>query len=846
MRIEIPKLSLIVLIGASGSGKSTFARKHFRATEILSSDVFRGMVADDPTDQSASKAAFDALHYVAEKRLAAGKLTVVDATHVKQEDRKQLISMAKRHHAILVGILFDLPTDVCENQNQQREPKVSSRVIRRQIRQLQKGKHRIRKEGFRYFYTFKSSEEINQATVERIPLKVDRTEEEGPFDIIGDIHGCFQELCMLLEKLGYHVKQQGTGEETSFHVYHPEGRKLIFLGDLVDRGPDSLHVLQLVMDMVDSGNARCVMGNHDERLLRKLKGRNVQIKYGLERTLEQMKDRSPDWMEKVKNFLEQLPHHYVLNGGRLVVAHAGLIEQYHGRHSGAVRSFALYGDPTGERDEYGFPIRRNWAEDYHGQAMVVYGHTPVEKPVFQNRTVNIDTGCVFGGHLTAFRYPENKCISVPSQEDYADLGRPFFTKNDFRDQLPSMLHIYGKRRIETRFHSPILIYEDQTAAVLEEVSRFAVDPRWMIYLPPTMSPSETATDGDRLEHPQDAFQYYRQQGLNQVICEEKHMGSRAIVIVCRDEQVAFKRFGIKQERIGICYTRTGRRFFQDGSLEHQFLKRIQMALTQSRFWEQMDTDWVCLDCELMPWSAKARELLKNQYAAVGTAAKHSLAEVLTLLEQTKQEGREVDHLLQLFHQKKEMNERFINAYRQYCWPVTDLSDYRLAPFHLLATEGKVYWNRNHIWHMETIAQFCAKDPELLVATPYQIVDLHDPLSIEETNHWWEKLTSEGGEGIVVKPINFLEKGERGLIQPAIKCRGREYLRIIYGFEYTFPDNLQHLRKRGLKKKRSLAIREFVLGLEALERFVNGEPLGRVHECCYGILALESEPVDPRL
>lgn len=420
MKIEIPKLSLVVLIGASGTGKSTFLKKYFRDSEIVTSDDFHRWMVDHLTNRSASKAAFEAMCYAAEKRLAAGKLTVIDTPSMKEEERKQLISMAQRHHVILVGILFDFP--------------------------LQKEKSRIKGEGFHYFYTFMSLEEMGQATVERIPLIVDRTEEEGPFDIIGDIHGCFQELSLLLKKLGYQIKQYGVGEETSFRVKHPEGRKVIFLGDLVDRGPDSLRVLQLVMDMVATGDARCVMGNHDDRLLRKLKGQKTQMKFGLEQTWEQLKDRSPAWMEKLKSFLEQLPHHYVLDRGRLVVAHAGLIEPFHGRHSRAVRSFALYGDPTGELDQYGFPIRRNWAGHYTGKAMVVYGHTPVEEPLFQNRTVNIDTGCVFGGYLTAFRYPEHSCISVSSLEDYADLGRPFFTKNDFHAYPPNMSRIYRKRK----------------------------------------------------------------------------------------------------------------------------------------------------------------------------------------------------------------------------------------------------------------------------------------------------------------------------------------------------------------------------------------------------------------
>lgn len=842
MKIEIPDLSLVVLMGAAGSGKSTFAQKHFLETEVLSSDFFRSLVADDPTDQGASKAAFEALHFIAEKRLSAGKLTVVDATNLSTVGRDQLIQIAKKHDVTLVGIVFDLPEEVCQAHNLQRERSVPASVVKRQVRHLKRSKKRINKQ-FRYCYSFRSVDEIEQVEIKRLPLKVDRRQLEGPFDLIGDVHGCFMELCLLLEKLGYQIQQQ----DQSFAVHHPAGRKVIFVGDLVDRGPDNPQVLQLVMDMVESGIALSVCGNHDERLVRKLSGKNVQLKHGLRTTLEQFATRSEAWQQKVHQFLQQLPHHYVLDHGRLVVAHAGLIEKYHGRTSARVRSFALYGDTTGEVDEYGFPIRRNWAEDYDGDAIVVYGHTPVKSPIMLNGTVNIDTGCVFGGKLTAFRYPEQSFVSVPAQKQYAEFIRPFFTKEDFLGgAMPSMKDVYGDQQIDTRFHSPIRIFADQSAAALEVMSRFAVDPHWLIYLPPTMSPSETTTTGEWLEHPHDAFRYYRERGIERVICEEKHMGSRAVVIVCQNEDVAEQRFGIKQKTCGICYTRTGRRFFDDYEFEQQFLQRLQQALTKTGFWERFATDWVCLDAELMPWSAKAQQLLKDQYAAVGSAARYALTQAVKQLKKSQVNGQDVDALLELFQQKKKQSEQFTDAYRRYCWSVEKLEDYRLAPFHVLATEGKVHYDRDHLWHMETIREFCAADPGLLVPTEYRIVELDDDASIAAATTWWEELTRQGGEGMVVKPVDFLVRKQRGLVQPAIKCRGREYLRIIYGPEYTTQANLQRLRKRGLKKKRSLAIREFALGLEALERFVRKEPLRQVHQCSFGILALESEPVDPRL
>jgi protein phosphatase len=191
-------------------------------------------------------------------------------------------------------------------------------------------------------------------------------------------------------------------------------------------------------------------------------------------------------------------------------------------------------------------------------------------------------------------------------------------------------------------------------------------------------------------------------------------------------------------------------------------------------------------------------------------------------------------------------ERYTVAYRQYCWPVNSLGDLKLAPFHLLASEGAVHTDKPHTWHMEMIGKLCAAETELLLATPFQIVDLQDAQSSADAVAWWTEMTSQGREGMVVKPLNFIAEGRRGVTQPAIKCRGPEYLRIIYGPEYLLPANLERLRSRNVGAKRSLASREFALGIEALERFVRKEPLRLTHECVFGVLALESEPIDPRL
>jgi protein phosphatase len=520
-----------------------------------------------------------------------------------------------------------------------------------------------------------------------------------------------------------------------------------------------------------------------------------------------------------------------------------------------VRDFALYGETTGETDQFGLPVRYNWAAEYRGRAMVVYGHTPVPQPDWLNRTINIDTGCVFGGNLTALRYPEKELVSVIARATYAQPAKPLvlpaetaapLTSQQAHDDLLDIDDVIGKRIVTTRLHHNVTVREENALAALEVMSRFAANPKWLIYLPPTMSPTETSTRPGLLEHPAEAFSYFRREGIARVTCEEKHMGSRAVVIVCRDEDAARRRFGVVGEGFGICYTRTGRRFFDNATIEHEFLQNVHRAVDAAGFWEQFHTDWICLDAELMPWSAKAQELLRQQYAAVGSAAKASLTAVVSSLEQLVSKNSDGLPLLEFNKQRLEAANRYVDSYRHYCWPVHSVTDLKLAPFHLLATEGQVHVQRDHVWHMEQLAEICRASDGLLLATPYKLVDLTDSSSVEEATLWWEELTGRGGEGMVVKPLDFIVRGRRGLTQPAVKCRGPEYLRIIYGPEYLLPENLERLRSRSVSTKRSLALREFALGIEGLERFVRQEPLRRVHECVFGVLALESEPVDPRL
>jgi polynucleotide kinase-phosphatase len=819
MDLKIPDLCLVVLIGASGSGKSTFARKHFLPTQVLSSDYFRGLVSDDENDQSASAAAFDVLHYVAAKRLEAGRVTVVDATNVQAPDRARLIEVARKANVLPVAIVLDTPTDVCLRRNASRPDRdFGAHVVKRHRAALQRSLKFLGKEGFKRVHVLHSESEVDSSVIVHERLLNDLRHETGPFDVIGDVHGCRAELEELLVELGYSLVRDDEGRAVD--AVPPGERKAVFVGDLVDRGPDTPGVLRLVMGMVEAGHALSVRGNHEEKLVRALRGHKVAVRHGLEKSLEQLAHETPEFRRAAEKFCDGLVAHYVLDGGNLVVAHAGLPERYHGRASAKVRSFALYGDTTGETDEYGLPVRLPWANDYRGSAMVLYGHVLVPEAEWINNTMCLETGVVFGGKLTALRYPSRELVSVKAHQVWYENDRPF--PPPVVERAPDVLalsDVTGLRRIETSLMGAVTIRAEQSASALEVMSRFAIDPHDLLYLPPTMAPTAASARDDVLEHPLEAFAEYAAAGVSSVICEEKHMGSRAVLLVRKEG--------------GAIYTRTGRAFF-DGALGSSLLDNVRSACTG--LFDEFSTSWLLIDAELMPWNAKASGLIREQYAAVGAASGGALPVAVDALESAVARGVDVTDLLARTSQRASNAALYREAYERYCWPVSGLEGVRIAPFQLLAAEGQTFHDRSHLWHLETLSRL---EGPLFQQTRHLVVDTADPAA---GVRWWEELTAAGGEGMVVKPLSNLASR----VQPGVKVRGREYLRIIYGPDYTSAENLARLRKRSLGRKRGLALREYALGIEALERVARGEPLWRVHECVFGVLALESEPVDPRL
>ncbi|WP_131101944.1 polynucleotide kinase-phosphatase [Streptomonospora litoralis] len=781
-------MGLVVLIGVSGSGKSTFAAHNFRPTQVISSDSCRGLVSDDENDQAATGDAFELLHHIVGTRLRRGLLTVVDATNVQQRARAELVRIAKNHDVIPTAVVLDVPESLARERNAARPDRdFGAHVVSRQRRELRRGLSRLNKEGFRRVYVLDGAAEIDAATVATERGWSDKRDLRGPFDIIGDVHGCRAELEELLGTLGYAVERDGGGRAVGAH--HPDGRTAVFVGDLVDRGPDTPGVLRLAMGMVGAGNALCVCGNHEDKLVRALKGRKVQVRHGLAESLEQLGAEPEDFRDRVVGFCDGLLSHYVLDDGGLVVAHAGLKEEYQGRASGRVRSFALYGETTGETDEFGLPVRHPWAREYRGRASVVYGHVPTPRPEWINNTICLDTGCVFGGRLTALRYPERELVGVAAHRTHFEPARPFPAEGEDTPEhaganeagdaggtadigVGDVLPEGPAGHIGTGFGN-VAVPRDNALAALEAMSRFAVDPRWLLYLPPTMPPAPTAAEAD-------------------------------------------------------------------------VLAELRAGITAAGLWEKLDTDWIALDGEMLPWSAKAEGLIRAQYASVGAAARAALPAARRALAAAGNRGLDVADLAERTERRERDIEAFSAVYRNHAWPTDGTAGLRYAPFAILAAEGREFTGADHLWHM-SVAEQLAEHCPLVLTTRYRVVDTTDPDATAAAAAWWRELVSAGGEGMVVKPADGARAADaRGLAQPGLKVRGPEYLRIVYGPDYLAPERLTALRDRRLGRKNRMALNEHKLGLESLARHAAGEPRWRVHQPVFGVLALESETVDPRL
>jgi polynucleotide kinase-phosphatase len=859
LQLPLPQGAIVLCIGPSNSGKSTLldkliADQQLLRSEVVSSDAYRELVSDiqyidfstvpkEDQDvlyedyQQLSSEAFHVLHEVVTSRAKLNKVTFVDATHLRQQERAKYIEIAKKHHVPVLALVFDTPkAELFKRDEQRAEPRGKKR-LEQQFRTFQYELRNIKKEPFTKIYTWRG-EELT-ITRQASPHLVDIG---AGFDIIGDIHGCFDEMMALIQKLGY---------EKQDDVYiHPQGRRLLSAGDIMSRGPKSIDTMLFWLRQIEAGESLMIDSNHGWKIARWLQGQKVTLQHGDELVAQEFaqyeethgKEAADSLKKRFADMLLAAPSHYILTKNtirKVVVAHAGIVDRYIGKESKRIRDFCRYGEVQG-MDEHGKPIRGDWFMDHKTSELIIWGHEPKLKPFKANRTINIDQGVVFGGQLTAFRYPEGAFAAVDAQHNYAgDDGNPLTEAKEKRFAPPQAAHFSNGFTVHTAAGEEIVIPKEKALAAMDTFSHYTLPLEQVLYIPPTMSPTpQTSALADYLEHPAEAFAYYKKHGVTQMIAEKKHMGSRAVIFIAKDEKIAKQLLNI--EALGVITTRTGRAFFEE-KLQREVLQAIHEELMAKDYFSRFQTDYVLMDAEILPWNLKAHSLIDTQYA---NAAEQALMDRRMLLDKLQATANvDVADWVDEYAHKLKNAARFEAVYQNYCWPTKEISGIQIAPFHILAHSHTTHFDKPHTWHMEMNA-LLAENSSLFTATEYRLIETEQ--QEEEVITWWQEMTELGHEGIVIKPLHFIEKRKGKLLQPAIKVRGREYLRIIYGMDYTDETQLKTLKKRNPSRKMRNALQEFMLGIEGIERFVHQESSARVHECALAALALESEPIDPRL
>ncbi|MEI5907699.1 polynucleotide kinase-phosphatase [Bacillus spongiae] len=865
MEVVVPYAGIVLLVGPSNSGKSTVLKnlvkkEQLLSSEVVSSDDFRVLVSDiefidwkqrsnDESDslydqyQKISREAFSLMDSLIETRCRLNKLTIVDATHLHPDDRKRYITMAKNNHVPIVAIILDVDQNILLERDEMRENPRGKRRIKQQYQVFKREKRFIKKEGYHATYFIRHSDEMVLKRHSKNPIELDVGKG---IDIIGDVHGCFDEMIEILEELGYEQNQD------NFYI-HPEGRKFLSLGDIMSRGPKSLETMQFFLRHVKHDLAYMIDSNHGWKIARWLDGRKVTLSHGDELVEEEMKQFQEQYGEaptielkkELKKFLLRAPSHYVLTNNDiplLVCAHAGIKDEFIGKQSYEVSDYCRYGD-TGGIDSDGKPIRKDWSIHHKTNTLIVWGHDPKPKPLISNNTINIDQGVVFGGELTALRYPEKEFVSVKAKKNYSGAAsNPLKELEKKRLDPPNISKFINGYSVLTEDLAKIHIPKEYAIPSIDTVSHYTVPIEELVYIPPTMSPTpQPSALKDYLEHPKEVIEYYRRMGVEKMVAEKKHMGSRGILMLFNSKKSGLKYVG--RETLGVIYTRSGRRFFHD-EVESDILKRLNDGLNHHNYFQKYETDYVLLDAEIMPWNLKAKELISKQYAHVSENASLDRTMIKSKLEKSINNNKDLEAWFAEYDEKLNNAHIFKEVFQKYCWEIEDINQIQIAPFHVLAHSNETFFNKPHTWHMEMNREF-ARMVDLFVETEFMVID--DSSSEDAAINWWETITSDGHEGIVIKPETFISKSNGGkLLQPAIKVRGRKYLNIIYGMDYLLPENLNRLKKRNVSKKQKLALKEFSLGIEGIRRFVRGESIERVHECVLGTLAMESDPVDPRL
>ena len=692
---------------------------------------------------------------------------MIDATNVQPEARKPLVELARQYHCLPVAIVLDLPERICQERNAgRRDRDFGPHVIRNQKSQLRRSLRGLQQGGLPARLRAGDARG-GRGGGRRAGAALER--QAGRARAVRHHRRCPR----LLRRAGGAARsgsgyarpgwrrRSALGDRT---FVHPEGRKAVFLGDLVDRGPRILDTVRLVRNMVAErlGPVRPRQPRHEAAAgssgARTSRSRTVWPTRWPRSTPCRTRSERP-FCDELADFLDGLVSHYVLDDGKLVVAHAGMKEEMQGRGSGKVRDFALYGETTGETDEFGLPVRFDWASEYRGQAMVVYGHTPVPEPDWLNRTVNIDTGCVFGGKLTALRYPEKEFVSVPAARTYCEPARPFLPPERAgpRPLGPAGPRRGARRRGRARQadhpdpaagqrHDPGGERHggaggDEPVRRRPEVADLPAAHHVALRDQPGRGPAGAPGRGVRLL-PQRGRPAGRLRGeAHGLPCGRRRLPGRGggPGAVRRDHRGMRHRGHphraavLQRRRPGAARSSTG------------CARRSTAADLWSEAGHDLGVPGLRADAVVGQGPGTPADPVRRRGGG-GLGVPAPSRRWRWRRRAARLEGEERAKLAEVearFRLREQDIDRFVAAYRQYCWPVESLTDLKLAPFHLLATEGHVHTDRDHLWHMETLAEVCRADPELLLATRYKVVDVTDQASQDEGIAWWEELHGAG-------------------------------------------------------------------------------------------------------
>lgn len=823
MKIRIPHNALVVLIGPSGAGKSSFSKKYFEDREVISSDSCRRALIGSKSAselQTVSSGAFTLFYGWVRARLRHNLLVVADSTALKREYRDELAKIAKEEHCPVLYVFFDTPKSKCIENDAGRDisAQVGPQVIERQFRILNQSRGFLNHSD--QVYKIKWGEEIEVVRTQRNLIV------ESPFvDVIGDVHGMHHTLIELLEKLGY-SKNVVDGKE----IYSHPTRKAVFLGDLIDRGPEPYKCLMLVKNMVEAGTAYLVRSNHDFKIQRYLCGNNVRIRPEFQATL----DSFPADADKVgiKQFLFKSAPYLIWEheNKKHVFVHAAFKPEYLGKTDREIEDYCIYGPSNGEDPVTGKPDRIDWAITYPKFGpVVVYGHQVIgEKPRIVNNTYGIDTGACFGGYLTAMRLPEMTFEQVKADKAYAQYDEISkisgqSSNGTSESNAPSFIR-EGVIRLDG--HNPIRLGKGLWDAIFKITTR-TISPDKLVWLAPTMSPGPVSEREDLMEDPVTTAKWMMVNSPGaEIIAQTKHMGSRG---TWRCEKVGDS-WNID------CWTKNGYEMFDD-PFRYPVYSRMQNALN-SIAWRLGNPSLMLLDSEVMPWNQHGDAWLERLFMATGAAGAATRGATAGAL---KRAGFEAE--------SKRMNERCLNLIEfgkiadRYCWKVPSSQDIKVAFFDVLLPKVS-------LTHEEKIKLFneVAHEQEnsILAPTVYRLIQKDSDL--DALFDFWENATvKQGIEGLVLKYNNPETWAKYKYPQKQLKVRGSDYLKIIYGPNYRDSDTLKRLKKdRRIDSKMRMAYQETLLGDEALKRFSEGKPFESWHEMVVGILAADHASVDPRL